>query len=288
MASLISSTPSSISASSNTYTLGVNLSGIPNGRETLTVSPNSTSIYDISGNVASTSQSNNTATLNNMNYVLDLDGSSEYVSIANNSAFQPSAFTVQAWVNLDAEANGTTRYFVHRHKTWYIGMNDNGTKFIGAVRDNNNNAWHEPESTTNPDPDAGWYHVVLTFENSVSKLYVNSSDVDTDNRSGWATNSQTTIVAIGAKYNAGTSNFFDGQIDEVAFWNEALTSAEITALYNSGYGMSASANSGNYTSSSNLVSYYQMQSNLNDTQGNHNGSNGNGISSSNYSNTAIQ
>ena len=60
--------------------------------------------------------------------------------------------------------------------------------------------------------------------------------------------------SIGAKYDAG-SNFFDGQIDEVAFWNEALTAAEITALYNSGYGMSASANSGNYTSSGNLVSY---------------------------------
>ena len=290
MASLVSSTPSSISASSNTYTLGVNLSGIANGRETLTVSPNSTSIYDIVGNAASTSQSNNTATLNNMNYVLDLDGSSEYVSIANNSAFQPSAFTVQAWVNLDAEANGTTRYFVHRHKTWYIGMNDNGTKFIGAVRDSDNNAWQEPESTTNPDPDAGWYQVVLTFESSVSKLYVNggTSDVNTINTSGYATNSQTTIVAIGAKYNAGTTNFFDGQIDEVAFWNEALTASEITALYNSGYGLSASANSGNYTSSSNLVSYYQMQSNLNDTQGNHNGSNGNGISSSNYSNAVIQ
>ena len=84
---------------------------------------------------------------------------------------------------------------------------------------------------------------------------------------GLQTHKQPWRVAIGAKYNAGTSNFFDGQIDEVAFWNEALTSAEITALYNSGYGMSASANSGNYTSSSNLVSYYQMQSNLNDSDG---------------------
>ena len=290
MASLVSVSPNSISASSNTYTLGINLSGIANGRETITVSPYSNSIFDVVGNSASTSQSNNTATLNNMNYVLDLDGSSEYASIANNSAYQPSAFTVQAWVNLDAEAGGTTRYFVHRHKTWYIGLKSDGTKFIGAVRDDNANQWQEPESTTNPDPDAGWYQVVLTFESSVSKLYVNggTSDVDTDNSSGYATNSQTTIVAIGAKYNDGASNYFDGQIDEIAFWNEALTAAEITALYNSGYGINVSANSGNYTSSSNLVSYHQMQSNLNDTQGSHNGSNGSGISSSDYSNTAVQ
>ena len=63
-ASLSSATPSSISASGNVYTLGISLSGTPNGSETLTVNPASSAIYDAAGNVAATSQSNNTATLN--------------------------------------------------------------------------------------------------------------------------------------------------------------------------------------------------------------------------------
>ena len=63
-ASLLSTTPSSISINGNVYTLGISLSGTPDGNETLTVNPVSTSIYDAVGNVASTSQSNNSVNLN--------------------------------------------------------------------------------------------------------------------------------------------------------------------------------------------------------------------------------
>ena len=62
-ASLSSATPTSISASGNVYTLGIGLSGTPNGSETLTVNPVDNGIYDAAGNEASTSQSNNTASL---------------------------------------------------------------------------------------------------------------------------------------------------------------------------------------------------------------------------------
>ena len=62
-ASLSSATPTSISASGNVYTLGIGLSGTPNGSDTLTVTPVDNGIYDAVGNEASTTQSNNTATL---------------------------------------------------------------------------------------------------------------------------------------------------------------------------------------------------------------------------------
>ena len=63
-ATLASATPSSISASGNVYTLGIALTGTPTGGETITVNPTDNGIYDAVGNEASTSQSNNTATLN--------------------------------------------------------------------------------------------------------------------------------------------------------------------------------------------------------------------------------
>ena len=63
-ATLSSATPSSISASGNVYTLGIELSGIPDGSEVLKVNPNYDSIYDAAGNAAAASQSNNTAILN--------------------------------------------------------------------------------------------------------------------------------------------------------------------------------------------------------------------------------
>ena len=63
-ATLSSATPSSISISGNVFTLGISLSGTPDGNETLTVNPVASSIYDAVDNEASTTQSNNTVTLN--------------------------------------------------------------------------------------------------------------------------------------------------------------------------------------------------------------------------------
>ena len=272
-ATLASTTPSSISASSNTYTLGISLSGTPNGGETLNVNPASTSIYDIAGNSASTSQSNNTATLNAANYILDFDGTNDYAYVANSSDFQPDNFTVQAWINLDAFENED--YFVYRHKTWFIGFSQSGTKIEGGVRDDEGD-WMYPISTTTPTAGGGWYHVVLVFDGTGSSteyayLYINGSLEDTESQSNHDLNSQNNYVSVGAKRNdASVSNYFNGQIDDVAFWNEVLSSSEVNALYNSGTPLNASSNSGNYTSSSGLVAYYKFQQNANTETGSHN------------------
>ncbi|SVA65398.1 uncharacterized protein METZ01_LOCUS118252, partial [marine metagenome] len=64
-ATLSSATPTSISASGNVYTLGIaSYSGSPDGSEVLSVVPVDDGIYDGAGNEASTTQTNNTATLN--------------------------------------------------------------------------------------------------------------------------------------------------------------------------------------------------------------------------------
>ena len=63
-ATLSSTTPSSISVNGNTYTLGLPISGAINGSETVTVVPIINSIYDSGAATASTTQSNNTVSLN--------------------------------------------------------------------------------------------------------------------------------------------------------------------------------------------------------------------------------
>ena len=59
-----SATPTSISASGNVYTLGIGLTGTPDGSEVLSVVPVDNGIYDAVGNEGSTTQTGNTATLN--------------------------------------------------------------------------------------------------------------------------------------------------------------------------------------------------------------------------------
>ena len=65
--------------------------------------------------------------------------------------------------------------------------------------------------------------------------------------------------------NFAVSAYYDGLIDEVGFWDSELSANEVTALYNSGAGLSASSNSGNYSSSGDLLIYLKMQQNLQDS-----------------------
>jgi len=51
---------------------------------------------------------------------------------------------------------------------------------------------------------------------------------------------------------------FNGQIDEVAIWSSTLSSTAIITLYNSGNGLNASIDSGNYTNSGDLVGYWKF------------------------------
>ena len=62
-ASLNSTTPTSISGSGKTWALGVDISGVADGYEVLTLNPAENAIFDRGGNAASATQSNNTTTL---------------------------------------------------------------------------------------------------------------------------------------------------------------------------------------------------------------------------------
>ena len=63
-ATLSSATPTSISASGNTYTLGIGISGSATGKEHLSVTVNANSVYDAQGNAASTTQETSSTELN--------------------------------------------------------------------------------------------------------------------------------------------------------------------------------------------------------------------------------
>ena len=84
VATLSSSTPTSISSSGNNYILGFALTGTPNGAEVITISPLNNSIFDSVGNTVEVSQNNNTVYLNDK-----LSPTVEEVSsLASNGSFK--------------------------------------------------------------------------------------------------------------------------------------------------------------------------------------------------------
>jgi len=86
-----------------------------------------------------------------------------------------------------------------------------------------------------------WIHVTGVWVSSSERyLYVNGEIVtggdDTKQTNSFNTNINKFV--LGRRYTSyGTQNYFDGKIDEVGIWSRALTSNEITTLYNSGSGL---------------------------------------------------
>jgi gliding motility-associated-like protein len=82
-ATLASTTPSSVSVTGNTYTLGIQINGVTTGKEILTVSPVANSIFDSSNNIATAFQKNYTAALSFLDS--DNDGVSDFLDQCPNT-----------------------------------------------------------------------------------------------------------------------------------------------------------------------------------------------------------
>ena len=224
------------------------------------------------------------------NYVLNLNGTNEYANYADNSNFEPASWSIQAWIDPAAvPTNSDNDYFIHKNKTYRIGLEytASGVEVVGALRWNG--TYYNVESgeqgyyvTTG----GGWYHVVLTFNGTNLVLYVNGDEKDTNSNSDYSTINQNSEFSIGRRYDTGTL-YYNGRIDDVSFWNTGLSANEVAALYNSGSGLSASTNSGNYTSSSNLVLYLKMEQNLDDSANSYDFTGGN-IGSGDYEVTRFE
>jgi hypothetical protein len=108
--------------------------------------------------------------------------------------------------------------------------------------------------------DGNWYHVVVTKDGTAIKFYVDGSLHSSATSSGSTIdNNGVENTFIGSKQ---TGDYFDGLINEVAIWDEALDADAVTALYNSGTPLDATTDSGNYDNSGDLQGYWR---NDNDT-----------------------
>ncbi len=77
---------------------------------------------------------------------------------------------------------------------------------------------------------SGWFHYVGVLSGAAVTIYRNGAQVATTAADGTVRRNAAIDLAIG--------HGFQGLIDEVAIWDRSLSAAEVTALYNSGSGLS--------------------------------------------------
>jgi hypothetical protein len=155
---------------------------------------------------------------------LSFDGTGSRVDLPALGTFYKTAFTYEAWVykgssKLDAAVVGTWTpsgqggpmlWVDHVVGDYYLTLNQGGlSTYLDSGR----------------KPLVGqWQHVAVTYDGSTARIYVDGTEVASKAFSGNVGDSN--VWRIGA-YGASPAGFFDGLIDEVRIYKQALTASQI-------------------------------------------------------------
>jgi hypothetical protein len=155
-----------------------------------------------------------------------------------------TGLTLSAWINPDGFTGST-----------YEGIFTTRSTVTGSAIGNANwgFSWENGNSTPNPLPHldsrtgngvdsnpatieaaGGWYHIALVWDGvaGTHKNYING--VETASDIGPVGEISGGVWHIGHDDCCGGVRDFDGQIDDLAIWDNALTGANILAIYNGG------------------------------------------------------
>lgn len=149
------------------------------------------------------------------------NGTDQYLSAAYPGVSGGAARTIAFWFR--TTANNVRQFvFACGGDTSYarlaLEFGDSGSPFSLNVYSTAYNGTTVPVINT-------WYHIAITYDGSVLKLFVNGTQEISQTVS---LTTSTTNFNIGRFY--GASLYFGGQLAEFAKWEVALSAGEITAL----------------------------------------------------------
>jgi hypothetical protein len=204
---------------------------------------------ETSGTAASDSAGSDPGTLLNFNFnhtsgwtpgrignALAFDGVDDYVSLDSNKLNLTNNFSVSVWLNprntaadgvffcvRSTYASSGFRFWAHSNALMLEGQTTTGWKqtyfALGEIQNNN------------------WYHVVIVYDKSTIKAYVNGVNEapDYSGNPDWGGDfvmNPSGATRIGAeKGNYAVGDFYDGLIDDLRVYSRTLIPAEIQQLY---------------------------------------------------------
>jgi len=168
------------------------------------------------------------------NYSMNFDGTDDYIDVGTLDFLNASAtdFTISLWVKPTLRNYGmpfSTSTKAHKSIYIYYAQSGSRNRFEYAIRGSGNQNTVSPVTDLNDVPPNVWHHVILTSEGTTAKFYLNGSLLHTGT-SGTSYSESGDSVKIG-KFLAASYEF-TGNIDEVAVWNTALTSTQVSEIYN--------------------------------------------------------
>jgi hypothetical protein len=204
--------------------------------------------YSVNGNNGTVNGATlTTDRFGNTNSAYDFNGTTNYISVMNNSSLNPSSITISGWISSNANAQNTSdgvRSIVTKwNQTPNCGGDGenfnvqlsvfNSTNVIAFATSQNSQIANALKSSTDVIGLNTWKHFVFTHDpSSGQKLYINGVLISSNNTLGVLCATTNNLYFGADKLNAALWRYFNGKIDDIGIWNRALTPSEVTQLYN--------------------------------------------------------
>ena len=172
---------------------------------------------------------------------VSLDGADDHIIINNSVANDiKNTGSVSIWLKLETAFQNDTIINLHTgtnndNKISILFMNQSTEAIRINCRGSSSNTILDHSYSASDSVSNGWTHFVATWDrtNNRINMYLDGSKVATSTASinAFATTADT--IYIGKPGNADNS-FFQGHFSSLSLFNEAISDASVTTLYNSG------------------------------------------------------
>ena len=190
---------------------------------------------------------------------LKLDGTTQYATVANAASLNiSSAITLAVWIRPEKLAaqkiiakysTGVDGYSLIMLSTGKVTFQFN--QFTSTTTKLNSNTLYPTDGVT-------WMHVAATYDGAIIKIYINGVLDKSVTLPATPINTNTLPVLIGQE--SGGTGIFKGTMDDARIYNYALTSTEVSGLFNNPSAMSG----GRIASNSHSKTLTEVLSNVED------------------------
>lgn len=211
--------------------------------------------YDLSGNNYNVNLQN-TPTYSGSNSFDFNSTQAEYANLPTASALDvlsaTSSFSLVTWFWPDSISGGVRQVFTKNqisanYMGWAIGYNtftggSEGRFGFDLIGDDGGGKRINVEFTTGSYGLGGWRNVTATYDGSAAAsgviLYQNgvsgslATQVNSNTMTSTANTKTTSTVIVAARSSNGTTQFFEGRIGSVLFYDRKLDASEVLSIYN--------------------------------------------------------
>lgn len=161
------------------------------------------------------------------------------LSAVNNLGIDGGTISVSIWIKRLTGATNGKVFFCQGNSNSKVGYllrdTGSGTLWVSRFRTGTAEDGAIIGTTTSVISSSIFTHIVLTYDGTNVRGYLNGTLTNTTASSGGASTALPNVFGLGQDFSA--TAFASVIIDEVGVWNRALTSTEISTLYNGGAGL---------------------------------------------------